>query len=84
MAQWLSLITGPFTIAVGINIISTIPRSTSGTPPLCGIKPLGFLAAQERRILDNQTAPFQTTRARSFRIESETLWHQTQPVGAQK
>ncbi|KAM0491385.1 hypothetical protein ACHAP8_010652 [Fusarium lateritium] len=49
--QWLFLIDGLFTIAVGVVFIFIMPRSTTDTLPLAGIKRFNVFTDKERDIL---------------------------------
>lgn len=52
--KWLFLIDGLFTLFIGVCFLMLMPRSTTNTTPLCGLKQLGFFNDEERHILNNR------------------------------
>ncbi|KAM0547518.1 hypothetical protein ACHAPJ_010391 [Fusarium lateritium] len=52
--RWLFLVDGLFTLLVGIVFIFIMPRSTTNTLPLSGIKRLNLFNDEERRIMANR------------------------------
>jgi hypothetical protein len=54
LCKWLFLIDGLFTLFIGVCFIMLMPRSTTNTTPLCGLKRLDFFTDEERHILNDR------------------------------